>query len=192
MVIISGYNSYAAPLCAGVFLGDRSLSPCVARILLWLLLCSSARVQAFLVDKTPLQATATATAHRLQFNICARHSWEMALNVDLNHWYLFFSFKTRFRTFPRGNQETCVWNRQAPNWPATSSRNLPTYQRSRSHFTTDGRSVGQSVYQGIEPTLELVTRYHFLPEGCFLKVAALSSWGALSDERSGLSLVLSL
>jgi hypothetical protein len=53
-----------------------------------------------------------------------------------------------------------------------------------------GRSVGQSVCQGIEPTLGLVTRYYFLSEGCFLKVAVLSSWGALSDERSGMSLVI--
>jgi hypothetical protein len=50
--------------------------------------------------------------------------------------------------------------------------------------------VSQSVCQGIEPTLELVTRYYFLFEGTFfLKVAVFSLWGALSDERSGLSFV---
>jgi hypothetical protein len=51
-------------------------------------------------------------------------------------------------------------------------------------------TVSQSAFQGIESTLGLVTRYYFLSERCFLKVAVLSSWGALSDERSGLSLVL--
>jgi hypothetical protein len=34
-------------------------------------------------------------------------------------------------------------------------------------------TVSQSVCQGIEPTLRLVTRYYFLSEGC-LKVAVLS------------------
>jgi hypothetical protein len=51
-------------------------------------------------------------------------------------------------------------------------------------------TVGQSVCQGIEPTLGLVTRYYFLSEGCCLKVAVLSLRGALSDERSGLSFVI--
>jgi hypothetical protein len=51
-------------------------------------------------------------------------------------------------------------------------------------------TVGQSVCQGIEPILGLETRYYFLSEGCFLKVTVLSSYGALSDERSGLSLVI--
>jgi hypothetical protein len=54
---------------------------------------------------------------------------------------------------------------------------------------TVSQSVSQSVCQGIEPALGLVTRYYFLSEGCFLKVAVLSLWGALSDERSGLSFV---
>jgi hypothetical protein len=44
--------------------------------------------------------------------------------------------------------------------------------------------VSQSVRQGIEPTLGLVTRYYFLSEGSFLKVAVLPSWGALSDFNS--------
>jgi hypothetical protein len=48
-------------------------------------------------------------------------------------------------------------------------------------------TVSQSVCQGIEPILGLVTRYYFLSKGCCLKVAVLSLWGALSDERSGLS-----
>jgi hypothetical protein len=49
--------------------------------------------------------------------------------------------------------------------------------------------VSQSLCQGIEPILGLVTRYYFLSEGCFLKFAFLSFCGALSDERSGLSFV---
>jgi hypothetical protein len=50
-------------------------------------------------------------------------------------------------------------------------------------------TVSQPLCQGIEPTVGLVTRYYFLSEGCFLKFAVLSFWGALSDERSGLSFV---
>jgi hypothetical protein len=56
----------------------------------------------------------------------------------------------------------------------------------RSHITTDG----QPLCQGIEPTLELVTKYYFLSEGYFPKFAVLSLWGTLSDERSGLSLAV--
>jgi hypothetical protein len=36
----------------------------------------------------------------------------------------------------------------------------------------------------------LVTGYHFLFEGFCLKVAVFSLWGALSDERSHLSLLV--
>jgi hypothetical protein len=35
-----------------------------------------------------------------------------------------------------------------------------------------------------------VTRYYFLCECCFLKVAVLPPWDALSDESSGLSFVI--
>jgi hypothetical protein len=49
--------------------------------------------------------------------------------------------------------------------------------------------VSQSACQGIKLILGLMTRYYFLSEGCFLKFAILSSWGALSDERLGLSFV---
>jgi hypothetical protein len=48
-----------------------------------------------------------------------------------------------------------------------------------------------SVCQGIEPTLGLVTRYYFLSEGYFLKVAVLPLWGAFFDERPGLSVFFS-
>jgi hypothetical protein len=53
-------------------------------------------------------------------------------------------------------------------------------------------TVSQSVCRGVESTLGLVTRYYFLSEGCCLKIAVLSLWGALSDDRSGLSLVIIL
>jgi hypothetical protein len=45
-------------------------------------------------------------------------------------------------------------------------------------------TVSQSVCLGVEPRLGLMTRYLFT-----LKVTVLSIWGALSDERSGLSFV---
>jgi hypothetical protein len=54
--------------------------------------------------------------------------------------------------------------------------------QSQSYFTIDG----QSVCLGVEPTLGLVTRYYFLYEGFSLKVAVLSLWGAISDERTDL------
>jgi hypothetical protein len=44
----------------------------------------------------------------------------------------------------------------------------------------------QSVCLGVEPTLELVTRYYFFSERCSLKVAVLFLWGAVPDERMGL------
>jgi hypothetical protein len=47
--------------------------------------------------------------------------------------------------------------------------------------------VSQSVCIGVEPTLQLVTRYYFLSEHCCLKVAVFFLWGALSDERTDLS-----
>jgi hypothetical protein len=82
---------------------------------------------------------------------------------------------------------------------------------------TVGQSVSQSVCQGIEPTLGLVTRYYFLSESVTLQLrvsqcvlvssplhgplsrycfpfmsrefVALSVWGALSDKRPRLSFV---
>jgi hypothetical protein len=45
---------------------------------------------------------------------------------------------------------------------------------------------GQLVCLGVEHTLRLMTRYYFPLEGCCLKVAALSLWGAISDEKMGL------
>jgi hypothetical protein len=56
---------------------------------------------------------------------------------------------------------------------------------SRSHVTTDGRSVSHYVKVS-STTLGLVTKYYFISKGCFLKVAVLSLWGALSDKRTGL------
>jgi hypothetical protein len=47
-------------------------------------------------------------------------------------------------------------------------------------------TVSQSVCLGVEPILGLLTKYYFLSEGFCLKVAVLSLWGALSDERMGL------
>jgi hypothetical protein len=46
-------------------------------------------------------------------------------------------------------------------------------------------TVGQSVCLGVEPQLELMTRR----VSSYMKVTVLSIWGALSDERSGLSFV---
>jgi hypothetical protein len=45
-------------------------------------------------------------------------------------------------------------------------------------------TVSQSACQGFEPTVELVTRYYFLSEGCCLKVAVLSVLGSLSVSRT--------
>jgi hypothetical protein len=51
-------------------------------------------------------------------------------------------------------------------------------------------TVSRPVCQGVEPTLGLMTKYYFMSERCCLKVSALSSWSALSDDRSGLSFVI--
>jgi hypothetical protein len=56
--------------------------------------------------------------------------------------------------------------------------------------TTLRLTVSQSACLGVEPTLAFMTIYYFLSEGCCLKVAVLSLWGALSDERSGLSFIM--
>jgi hypothetical protein len=52
------------------------------------------------------------------------------------------------------------------------------HRQSQSHITTDRQSVIMSRYRAHSGTCD------FLPEGCFLKFAVLSYWGALSDERS--------
>jgi hypothetical protein len=44
-------------------------------------------------------------------------------------------------------------------------------------------TLSMTVCLGVEPTLELVTRYYFLLEGWCLKVAVLFLWGTLSDKR---------
>jgi hypothetical protein len=61
------------------------------------------------------------------------------------------------------------------NHPLLSQLRFPK-PGSRSHVTTDG----QSVCQDIETTLGLPTRYYFLSEGCFLKVAEV--WGLKSRQ----------
>jgi hypothetical protein len=62
--------------------------------------------------------------------------------------------------------------------------------RSRSYFTTDGRSVSQSVSQYVlvlSTLVGLATRCYFLSECCCLKFVVLFLWSALSDEKTGLS-----
>jgi hypothetical protein len=59
------------------------------------------------------------------------------------------------------------------------------YPVSQSHFTADS----QSVCLGVEPTLGLLTIYCFLFKSLGLGFVVLSLWGALSDERPGLSFV---
>jgi hypothetical protein len=62
---------------------------------------------------------------------------------------------------------------------------LKLLYRSRSHFTTGGRSVSQHVL--VSSTLVgLATRYYFVSECCCLKFAILFVWGVLSNERTGL------
>jgi hypothetical protein len=56
------------------------------------------------------------------------------------------------------------------------------FKSSQSQFATNGHSVNH----GLEPALELVTRYYFLSECSCLKVFVSSLWGALSDERTRL------
>jgi hypothetical protein len=81
-------------------------------------------------------------------------------------------------------------------WSAT--RKLQLSSQSQSHMATDGQSskvkvkvtlrltVRQSVSLGVEPHLELMTRYLVLFDSYGL---VFFLWGALSDERAGLSFV---
>jgi hypothetical protein len=55
---------------------------------------------------------------------------------------------------------------------------------SQSHIATDGQSVSQSVSLGVEPHLGLMTRYLLQFDSY-----GLDLWGALSDERTGLSFI---
>jgi hypothetical protein len=55
-------------------------------------------------------------------------------------------------------------------------------QAEQSYFTTDS----QSVSSGVEPNLGLLTRDIYI---FFLKLQSCLIWGALSDDRSGLSFV---
>jgi hypothetical protein len=77
---------------------------------------------------------------------------------------------------------------QNPKPYFTVSSETPTNLESKVKVTLQ-LTVSQSLCQDIEPILGLVTRYYFLYEGCFLKFAVLYFWGALSDERLGLSFV---
>jgi hypothetical protein len=75
-------------------------------------------------------------------------------------------------------------SRQLNKFPSWGHRRY-----SQSHFTADSQSVSQSVCLGVEPTLWTSTRYCFLFKCLGLKFVVLSLWGALSDERPGLSCV---
>jgi hypothetical protein len=84
-------------------------------------------------------------------------------------------YKHRFRNF---RPFSTLYSMQAK---ANKQINLKSKLKSR----YDCRSVSQSVsISRCRPNLGLVTIYYFLSEGCCLKVAVLSLWGALSDERS--------
>jgi hypothetical protein len=50
-------------------------------------------------------------------------------------------------------------------------------------------TVSQSVCLGVVPTFGRLTRYCFLFKTLGLKFVVMSLWGALSDERPGLSVV---
>jgi hypothetical protein len=56
------------------------------------------------------------------------------------------------------------------NYTIILHRNMPSFEVE----VTLQLTVCQSVCQGIEPTLRLLTRDYFLSEGCRLKVAVLS------------------
>jgi hypothetical protein len=75
-------------------------------------------------------------------------------------------------------------------WTHSKPKQTAVQSRSRSYFTTDDQSVSQSLCLGVEPTLELVARYYFLSERWCLKIAVLSLWSALSDERTGLQFAM--
>jgi hypothetical protein len=63
-------------------------------------------------------------------------------------------------------------------------KTLHAFQQSRAELHTVQLTVSQSVSLGVEPNLGLLTRDIF-----FFKLQSCLIWGALSDERSGLSFV---
>jgi hypothetical protein len=72
------------------------------------------------------------------------------------------------------------WAKAGMSGGRVAARKLSSVSQSESESLYDW----QSVCLGVEPRLGLMTRYLFS-----LKVTVLSIWGALSDERSGLSFV---
>jgi hypothetical protein len=68
------------------------------------------------------------------------------------------------------------WLNSFPPLPTTGRAASEVFQpvyKLKSKSLYNWRSVTESVCQRIEPTLGLVSRYYFLSEGCFLKVAVL-------------------
>jgi hypothetical protein len=63
------------------------------------------------------------------------------------------------------------------------------FSQTQSHFTADSQSVSQYVLMS-SPLCGRLTRYCFLFKSLGLEFVALSLWGALSDERPGLSFVI--
>jgi hypothetical protein len=128
----------------------------------------------------------------LWLTICACYSWELVLSRTRGCAWLIDGFwidDRRYCTYP-----TCYCPSQTPIRHTMSSllhlRLLPQDTTSVLILAqvkvkvTLRLSVSQSVCLGVEPRLGLMTRCFFL-----LKVTVLSMWGALSDERSGLSFV---
>jgi hypothetical protein len=69
---------------------------------------------------------------------------------------------------------------------------MQSYQRrsySQSHLKADSQSVSQSVSVSQSPLCGRLTRYCFLLKSLRHEFVVLSLWGALSDERPGLSFV---
>jgi hypothetical protein len=94
--------------------------------------------------------------------------WSMMFNVEFGYQLNIYSGTKENRGKPWSKSKSLY------NWRSVS------------------QSVSQSVCRGIEPTLALVARYYFLPEGCFLKVAVLSSWGTLSEVEFEVEVTLQL
>jgi hypothetical protein len=109
----------------------------------------------------------------------------------MKHFHSLIPFLPLFAT--ANSEYLTEFNSSSPkllSWEAGVSKLVsPLYAaESESYVTTDGQSVSLSWYKapirGLRPDFYLLTEY-----GIRLTVTFLIPWGALSDERTGLSFV---
>jgi hypothetical protein len=135
---------------------------------------------------------------RRAHGIGQRSSTRQALICFVKHWILQVmcsvawpptvshevDFSAGLPARPEPRDVSTEWARDVFSLLRVVQRLEAWHSASESESHCDWQSVSQSVLLGVEPRLGITTKYLF-----WLKVTVLSKWGALSDERSGLSFV---